>query len=97
MFKKRIIERELSFEEQEVYAYYADKMKESYGLSVLKLLEQKSTSSLEKLQFAFLAGKTETHGATQAYPKGNNDSSLSNGSAATITTGTGAIAATLGT
>ena len=63
MFKKRITERELSSEEQEIYAFYAGKMKGSYGLSVLDLLKEQKSFSNEKLEFAFLAGKEETHGA----------------------------------
>ena len=63
MFKERL-EKEFSPEEREMYAFYAGQVEGSDSLSVLQLLKEKATSpeEQERLQFAFVAGKTELYG-----------------------------------
>ena len=59
MFKKRITARDLSPQEQEIYAFYAGQTREHYGLSVLKLLKQEGTLSPRELESIFSAGQAE--------------------------------------
>ena len=83
MFKKRLRTRQFSSEEQEIYAFYAGKMKGSYGLSILKLLEETGVSSIERLRFVFLAGKIEAYGSSRGYSRGGSSYIGDDGAATT--------------